>query len=57
LPAILKGEDHPAGTAERLELGMVCYYKRLHAAAAGFIAEALAADPKLADTLGSGARY
>jgi tetratricopeptide (TPR) repeat protein len=57
LPAILKGEDHPAGTAERLELGMVCYYKGLHAAAAGFFTEAFAADPKLADAPGSGARY
>jgi tetratricopeptide (TPR) repeat protein/predicted Ser/Thr protein kinase len=49
LPAILKGEDHPAGAAERLEVALVCRYKGLHAAAVGFVTEAFAADPKLAD--------
>jgi tetratricopeptide (TPR) repeat protein/predicted Ser/Thr protein kinase len=57
LAAILKGADHPADAAERLELAIVCRYKGLHAAAVGFVTEAFAADPKLADDPRSDARY
>src|SRR5262249_40042830 len=57
LPAILKGEAHPADAAERLDLALVCRYKGLHAAAVGFVTEAFATDPKLADDPQSDARY
>jgi eukaryotic-like serine/threonine-protein kinase len=57
LPAILKGEGHPADAAERIELASVCRYKGLHAAAVGFVTDAFAADAKLADDLKAGHRY
>jgi serine/threonine-protein kinase len=59
LPAILKGDAHPASGAERLELASLCQLpcKRLHAAAAGFCAEAFAAEPKLAEDLRQPHRY
>jgi Flp pilus assembly protein TadD len=49
LPAVLTGDDHPADVAERLAFAQLCYDRKLHAAAARLWAEALQADPKLAD--------
>ncbi len=46
-PAILKGEDRPRDTAERLALAQIAYDRQHFAAAARFWAEAFAADPKL----------
>jgi serine/threonine-protein kinase len=57
LPAILRGEDGPAHTNERLALASMCYDKSLHAAASRFWSEAFAAEPRLADDLKSGNRY
>jgi tetratricopeptide (TPR) repeat protein len=57
LPAVLKGEDRPGGTAEWLGLAVVCRTKKLHHAAAGMYAAASAADPKVADDLKAGHRY
>jgi tetratricopeptide (TPR) repeat protein len=59
LPQILKGEAQPANAAERAQLGWLCQqpYKQLNAAAARFYAEAFAAEPKLADDLGTPRRY
>jgi len=59
LPAILKGEAQAAGTAERLDLAVVCATppKKLYAAAARFYAGAFAADPKLAADLQQQHRY
>jgi serine/threonine-protein kinase len=56
--AVLKGEAEPAGAAERLALGQLCWqYKHRYAAAARFCADAFAADPKLADDLRRQHRY
>jgi hypothetical protein len=49
LPAVLKGDDHPGDAAERLAFAQLCYDRKLLAAAARLYAEALKADPKLAD--------
>jgi tetratricopeptide (TPR) repeat protein len=49
LPAILKGEAHPADAAERLNLAALCRYKGLYAASVRFYTEAFADDAKLAD--------
>jgi tetratricopeptide (TPR) repeat protein len=49
LPAILRGDDHPADAAERLAFAQLCSERKLDAAAARFYAEALQADPKLAE--------
>jgi serine/threonine-protein kinase len=59
LPQFLKREAQPADAAERARLGSLCQqpYKRLHAAAARFYAEAFEAEPKLADDLRAGHRY
>jgi tetratricopeptide (TPR) repeat protein len=57
LPRLLKGEDKPASAGEALEVGILCYHKRMYAAAARFAAAAFAADPKLADDLKAGYRY
>jgi Flp pilus assembly protein TadD len=59
LLTVLKGEAHPADAAECARLGWLCWqpYKQFHAAAAHFYAEAFAAEPKLADDLGTGNRY
>ena len=47
LPAVLKGDDHPADAAEGLTFAQLCTDRKLHAAAARLYAEALQADPKL----------
>jgi eukaryotic-like serine/threonine-protein kinase len=57
LPAILKGEDRPAGAAERIELAELCGYKGLHVSSVRLFAEAFDADATLADNLGAGHRF
>jgi serine/threonine-protein kinase len=58
LPAVLKGDGRPADAAERAEFAFLCYqYRRRYATAAGWFAEAFAADPALADDLAAGHRY
>jgi serine/threonine-protein kinase len=49
LPAVLKGEDRPKAADEGLTLAQMCYEKALHAAAARLWADALSAEPKLAE--------
>jgi hypothetical protein len=56
LPAVLKGELQPTGTV-RLEFVAICQAKQFHHAAARLYADALAADPPLADDLQKGHRY
>jgi tetratricopeptide (TPR) repeat protein len=57
LPAILGGEARAEGTAELLGLASVCGLTRRHAAASRFYADAIRADPKLADDPQNGYRY
>jgi tetratricopeptide (TPR) repeat protein/serine/threonine protein kinase len=59
LAKVLRGETPPVDAGERTQLGWLCQqpYKLLNAAAARFYAEAFAAEPKLADDLGTGHRY
>jgi serine/threonine-protein kinase len=57
LPAILKEDDKPKDAAEGLEFGQICYTKGLHASAARLWADALAADPKLAEDRQAPPRY
>jgi serine/threonine-protein kinase len=57
LPAVLKGDDVPRDTTERLDFAQLCYDQGLHAAAARFWAEALEADPKLGGDRRAGHRY
>src|SRR5262249_28038700 len=57
LPAIRKGQDRPADTAERLELAELCHYKGLHATSVRFFTEAAVADPGRANNLGARHRY
>jgi serine/threonine-protein kinase len=49
LAAVVRDDDRPADTSERLEFARLAYDRRLHAASARLYADALAADPKLAD--------
>src|SRR5262249_16638534 len=51
LPAILKGDDQPANATERMELALICQYKRFYAASSRFFEDAFAANPKLAEDL------
>jgi tetratricopeptide (TPR) repeat protein len=57
LPAILEGTDKPTGAAERIQLARLCMLKNLSTAAARFSVEAFTADPKIAESVSSGARY
>jgi serine/threonine-protein kinase len=57
LPEFLRGEFQPKDTAERLGLAAVCQAKKLNSAAARLYADALAADPKLADDLKAAHRH
>jgi serine/threonine protein kinase/tetratricopeptide (TPR) repeat protein len=57
LHAVLRGDDRPANSAERLEFARLALDRRLHAAAARLYAAALAADPKLAEDRESGHRF
>jgi hypothetical protein len=56
LPRLLTGKDRPASAGECLDVVEMCRHKRPHAAA-GFSADAFAADRKLADDLRAGHRY
>jgi superkiller protein 3 len=57
LPAVLRGEVQPVDAAERNTYALLCYDKKLYAAAARMRNSALTADPKLADDLEAGYRY
>jgi serine/threonine-protein kinase len=57
LPALLKGEDRPRDSADRLALAQFCYDTKRHATAVRFWAEVLAADPKLGDDRQTYHRY
>ncbi|MGO9917588.1 MAG: tetratricopeptide repeat protein [Isosphaeraceae bacterium] len=57
LPAVLRGDDKPKDTADRLALGQIAYHRKQFAAAARLWSDALAADPKLVDDRESGHRY
>jgi tetratricopeptide (TPR) repeat protein len=57
LPAILKGEAPPAGTAERFDLAELCHCKRLYATSARFYSEVFAAGAKRTAALPAGDRY
>jgi serine/threonine-protein kinase len=57
LLTFLRVEAEPADAAERIALAQLCQYKRRHAAAVGFYADAFAADPPLAADLGQQHRY
>jgi serine/threonine-protein kinase len=57
LPAVLKGQDRPKGSAEGLTFVQLCYDRGLHAAAARLWSEALEADAKLGDDRRAQHRY
>jgi tetratricopeptide (TPR) repeat protein len=57
LPAVIRGEDRPRDGAERLTFARMAYDTKRYAAAARLWAEALDADPKLADDLRAQHRY
>jgi tetratricopeptide (TPR) repeat protein/serine/threonine protein kinase len=57
LPSLLLGEAVPRDNEERLTLVDLCRTRKLHAAAAGLYAEALARDPRLADDWRAAHRY
>jgi tetratricopeptide (TPR) repeat protein len=57
LPAVLKGEDHPADAAERIIFAWLASKRKRYAAAARLSAEALRADPRLADDRRAGHAY
>ena len=57
LSAVLKGEDKPKDTAERLAFAYLCDSLGRHATAARFWAEILAADPKIGDDRQTQHRY
>jgi tetratricopeptide (TPR) repeat protein len=57
LPAVLKGEDRPADSAERLAFGAMAFHSRHYVASAQLYAEAFEADPRLADDLKESHRY
>jgi len=57
LAAFLKGDYQPQDNAERFDLVRPCLFRRRFLAAARLYADALAADPKRAADLNSGARY
>jgi hypothetical protein len=46
LPAVLRGQEKPANTAEQLEYAQICKYKRLYHGAARLYAAVFAADPQ-----------
>jgi serine/threonine-protein kinase len=57
LPGVLRGAEKPANAAEQIEFAELCGLKKLAATAARLSRDAFAADPKLAETVPSGARY
>ncbi len=57
LPALLKGDDHPADAAESLAFARLCYDRKLDAVATRLYAEGLRTDPRLADDRQNWHRY
>jgi eukaryotic-like serine/threonine-protein kinase len=57
LSAILRGDQEPRDNRERLQLAQRAYDKALHFAAAKLFADALDADPKLAENRQAQTRY
>jgi serine/threonine-protein kinase len=57
LPAVLKGNDRPADSAEQLAFAEMAFASGRYAASAQIYAQAFEADPKLADALEAGHRY
>jgi serine/threonine-protein kinase len=57
LPALLRGEDHPADAAECVEFAQLCFCRQVYATSALLWSEAFAAQPGLADDLGAESRY
>jgi hypothetical protein len=57
LPAFLQGDAKPKDAVEQIELAQVCKFKRWHAAAARFCADAFTAKPDLVRDLNAGHRY
>jgi serine/threonine-protein kinase len=57
LPAVIQGEDRPSDAGESLDFAGISSRKGRPALAAKLFAEALAADPKLAEDRGSQFRY
>jgi tetratricopeptide (TPR) repeat protein len=57
LPEIIAGKRTPASAAERIDLALVCLYKRLYRASVRFYADAFAIDSKLADDRKASHRY
>jgi tetratricopeptide (TPR) repeat protein len=57
LAAVLEGEDQPRDAAEVETFVLLCRDQSRYAAAARLLADALAADPKLADDLKAAHRY
>ncbi len=57
LPAVLKGDDLPAKPAEYLEFARLCARMHHHVAAARLYADALRAEPRLADDRRAGHAY
>jgi tetratricopeptide (TPR) repeat protein len=57
LPAILQGARQPQGVQERLDLAVLCRYKRLYSTSVQFFTEALAAEPRLAADVRTQRRY
>jgi tetratricopeptide (TPR) repeat protein len=51
LPALLRGDDRPRDNQERLDIAWLCMVRQLYAASTRLHAEALEADPTLADSL------
>ena len=57
LDAVLRGVDRPKDTAERIEFAWLCQIRKWYTEAVRFYAEALEADPKLADDRAQPHRY
>jgi serine/threonine-protein kinase len=57
LPAVLLGKDYPANAAQRLAFAQMAYDTKRYTGAARLWADALEADPRLADDRSAGHRY
>ncbi len=57
LPGILRGDDTPKDTSERLALAQLCYDTQRFAASARLWSDALSSDPRLADDREAQHRY
>jgi tetratricopeptide (TPR) repeat protein/tRNA A-37 threonylcarbamoyl transferase component Bud32 len=57
LPSVLRGDDHPAGAAECVAFGELCFSRQRFVDAVRFFREAFAADPALANDLRTKHRY